>query len=227
MVKRILIGTFCIISSLQIAGAQDQTTVSFDSGAQTVFDQGTNPLTGGTSADGNGAVLQLGYFSSASDNNNFTGTWIPLSGQTSLNTAYNNTSIGDRNSAGAGDGTFALSLVFVVGDPNTGFSFPAAGTPLSLRFYNGTSIATSTFYNTVSNNIWDWKAPQPSNIPNTVAISLDQTAGLLWESIVVNGQSGASAFHTTIAVPEPSTVSLICFGLAAAPFAYLRRRRRP
>src|ERR1700739_1018405 len=89
----------------------DQTTVSFDSGSQQIFD---NPslhgnsqvaLSGGSTADGNGDVLQLGYFSTATIVNPFSGTWIPLSGQTSANTAlvpssndnetYNQTSIGD------------------------------------------------------------------------------------------------------------------------------------
>jgi hypothetical protein len=235
MLKKITFCTLCIAAGLPVLFA-DTTTVSFDSGSQTVFDQNTgatNALTGGTTSDGDGAVLQLGYYSTASVNNWFSGTWIPLSGEGSANTAiivgsvpaeqYNHTSIGDLNGNGAGNGTFALSLNFTALDPTSGNNLPPSPTiPLSIRIYNGTSIATSTFYNAVSDNLWLWKTP--ATPPVNVTMSLDDT-GLQWQSIIM-GQNGNTAFHTTITlVPEPSSIALVILGVGLIPLARLRRRK--
>jgi hypothetical protein len=236
---------FCglvLVASLRLLSA-DQTTVSFDSGSQQIFDNpslhgGNNVvLTGGSSVDGNGDVLQLGYFTGP----NFTGAWVPLSGATSLNTAvipttttgqanpsgerYNQTSIGDMNSNGAGNGTFAISLDFVAGSSTSGNNLPAAGTPLGLRFYNGTSIANSTYYNTVEDaTTWLWKAPNTP--PVNVLISLDDS-GLQWESVVADNMPISTAFHTSIpitAVPEPATWAGSILPLLALAFPAIRRR---
>jgi hypothetical protein len=232
-----------VVISLVVARA-DTTTVSFDSGSQFVYDQNTaatNKLTGGTSANGNGTVLQLGYYNAATVANNFQGTWVPLSGEMSLNTAvipggatvnpsgetYNQTTIGDLNFNGAADGQFALSLNFVLGNATSGNSLPASSNvPLALRFYNGTTTANSTFYNVVSDDQWLWK--QPVVPPSTVTISLSDS-GLEWLSTYL-GQSINTKFHTTIslaAVPEVSTVTcaLLC-GVALGLHAIRRRRAR-
>jgi PEP-CTERM motif len=231
MVKRIGIISLCLVAAFQVVRA-DTTTVSFDSGDFMIFD---NPalhggsdvaLSGGTTADGNGDVLQLGYFTGP----NFSGTFVPLSGETSLNNAtisgsspaepYNKTSIGDLNTNGAGDGTFALSLDFVSGNANSGNSLPSAGTQLALRFYNNTTIASSSFYNTVTDASWLWTAP--ATPPSFVTISLNDSP-LIWESIAAKGQAAGTAFHTTIAaIPEPSTIALLGLSLIGVPLA--RRR---
>lgn len=222
MLKKITVAAvFCFTANLY---AQDTTTVSFDSGTQTVYNENTGAtiaLTGGTTADGNGAVLQLGYFDGATAANNFLGNWVPLTGETSLNTAYNTTSIGDLNANGAGDGTFALSLNFVLGSATTGNSLPASNTvPLSIRFYNGTTLAGSTFYNIVSDDLWLWKIP--TTPAANVVLSLDDL-GLEWYSIFLGGAAN-TAFHTTILIPEPSTVALIGLGIGLIPL--LRRRAK-
>jgi hypothetical protein len=228
--------------SLAACGLQglraDITGVSFDSGSQMVFNQASALLTGGTTNDGDGAVLQLGYYSTATAGNNFAGTWTPLSGQTSLNTAtiagsvpaeqYNHTSIGDLNVNGAGNGTFAISLNFNTLDSTSNNNLPSSPTiPLSIRFYNGTTIASSTFYNVVSDNLWLWKTP--ATPPAAVTMSLNDT-GLQWLSIAMGGAAG-TAFHTTIinpaAIPEPSTVaSMILGGGALSALVFARARRR-
>lgn len=219
----------------------DQTTVSFDSGTQLVFDQNTatsNPLTAGLSGNGDGAVLQLGYYDAATLLNNFGGNWIPLSGATSPNTAvipggapvnptgetYNQTSIGDLVANGASSGQFALSLNFVSGNATSGNSLPSSPTvPLALRFYNAPTIGGSTFYNVVSDDLWVWKTP--TTPPASITISLNDL-GLEWQSVAI-GQSANTAFHTTIptAVPEVSTVAcaFLCAG-GLGLHAYRRRR---
>jgi hypothetical protein len=223
--RKIAITSLCVSAAALVQVKADQTTVSFDSGSQTVFNQGSTPLSGGTTADGDGDVLQLGYFTGA----NFTGTFIPLSGNGSLNTAivpgstiaYNQTSIGDLNANGAGDGTFAMSLDFVLGSGTSGNNLPTGGTLLALRFFNGTTVANSTMYNTVTDPLWVWQ--NPATPPVNVTLSLDDL-GLLWESIVKNGQASTTAFHTSIstAIPEPSTYLL--FGAGALGMMALRRR---
>lgn len=239
MVKKFALCGLCLTVALRVACA-DSTRVLFDSGfggAPAVFDQNTgatNPLTGGTSANGDGAVLQLGYYDAATIGNNFAGTWIPLSGEMSLNTAsisgtsppepYNKTSIGDITNNGAGTGSFALFLDFVSGSATSGNSLPSSPTiPLAFRFYNNTSIAGSTFYNVVSDDAWLWKTPATPQA--TMTISFDDS-GLEWLSIF-QGQAANTAFHTTIsttAVPEVSTV--VCPLLAGAALVLHTLRRR-
>lgn len=231
MIKHLAIGSLCIAATLQLTKA-DTTDAIFDSGSFQIFDNptlhsGSNvPLTGGNpTVDGDGDVLQLGYYTGATDNNNnFTGTWVPLTGETSLNTAYSHTSIGDRNAFGAGDGTFANSLNFVAADATSGNSLPPAGTILSIRFYNSTTIASSTFYNVVSDDLWKWSAPATPTA--SVVMSLDDPL-LEWYSVFL-GQAAGSAFHTTIAtaIPEPSTLASLILGGSALALAGSRRRSR-
>lgn len=235
MHKRIAIWVVCFAASIQALTAQDTTRVIFDSGPTSgaqIFDNNNVVLTPGTNADGNGAVLQLGYYSGATTANNFAGSWVALSGEGSLNTAivpgsspaigYNQTSIGDIFANGPGAGQFAITLDFVLGSATSGNSLPSSTTiPLSIRFYSGTSIASSTHYNVVSNDAWLWEAPaSPANV---IPISLDDT-GLEWESIVLFAQGANSAFHTTIPVPEPSSFMLL--GAGALGLFIIRRRAK-
>ena len=227
--KKIILSTLCgaLIAFAQLHA--DTTTVSMDSGGFQLFDQGSTLLSGGTSADGDGFVLQLGYFTGA----NFTGTFVPLTGEGSSNTdlipgsspaePMNKTSIGDQTSQGGVNGEFWLPEIdFVGGSLTSGSNLPAANTQLAIRFYNGSTIATSTDYNTVTDSLWKWTSPNTP--PTTVTISLADV-GLVWESIVL-GQGAGSAFHTTIptAIPEPSTYALIIAG--GLGFLALRRRMK-
>src|SRR4051812_8392617 len=87
MIKTIAYTCICLVAASEVALSQNSTQVNFDSGSKTVMNQANTALTAGPVGDGNGAVLQLGYFTGATDvNNNFTGTWVPLSGQGSANT---------------------------------------------------------------------------------------------------------------------------------------------
>jgi hypothetical protein len=239
-----------LIFCLCFAGARllyaDKTTVSFDSGDYAIFDNpdlhggGDVPLTGGSlMVDGDGTVLQLGYYDGATTANNFLGNWVPLTGETSLNTAtipgssppepYNRTSIGDITVKFAGDATFAMSLNFELGNAASSNSLPAVGStpPLAIRFYNNTTIASSTYYNVVSDDSWLWSAPSINDPFVNVTISLNDL-NLEWLSTAL-GQGAESAFHTTIPlanVPEPATWagSLL---MSAALSSCIRRRRHP
>jgi hypothetical protein len=225
MYRALICFSFASISNAAIV------TVSFESGGQTILNQTGALLSGGTTADGDGAVIQLGYFSGATVGNNFAGTWIPLTGDGSANTggaisgtnpllSFNKTSIGDPNSS-EGNGTFALTVNFDTANPGTNNNLPSSTSiPLALRFYNNSTVASSTFYNTVSNDLWLWRTPvDPPNFVN-VFVTLADT-GLEWQSIAEGGAAG-TAFRTSIPIPEPSTALLAGLGL----LGLATRRRR-
>jgi hypothetical protein len=153
-----------------ISGHAAIITVALDSGSFQIFNQLTTALTAGSGIDGDGAVLQLGYYDQATAGNNFLGVWVSLTGEGSLNTGgvvldtdnepFNKTSIGDAALDGAGAGTFAITVTFDTANSGTNNSFPSmAGIPLAIKFYNNTTIGSSTFYNVVSNSNWGWVLP--------------------------------------------------------------------
>ncbi len=165
-----------------------------------------NLLTSGTSSTNDGAVLQLGYYTLATTLDPFSGVWVPLTGEGSGNPSYS--TIGDKDLT---DGRFLFGQGFSSLNPN----IPLAGMPLTIRFYDSTSIAGSTYFNAVSNTsgLWNWVTP--TNLNPMINISLGDS-GIVWQD------GGGSAFRTTIAVPEPSAV--IVLALTTGTLA-LRRRR--
>lgn len=230
-----------LCASSLVSGAIVQTQVAFDSGSFTLKNtDGSTLLSAGTASDGDGAVIQLGYYDGATTGtatSNFSGTWHALTGAGSLNTggnlggvvpkAFNTTSIGDVGLLSpAGAGIFGITAIFDSNVAGTFNDLPSATTiPLAIKFFNGTSIASSTAYNVVSNDAWVWKFPAaPEPTPPTINMSLDD-AGLKWESVNVAGQAGSTAFTTSIApVPEPSVLTFSA--LAALALAGARQRRK-
>jgi len=169
------------------------------------MDYNGNYLTAGTSLGGDGAILQLGYYTGATQADPFAGAWVPLTGP---GTGLRST-IGD--SGQWPDGEYDLVHQFKDDYPNT----PLIGTPLAIRFYDTTSLATANYFNCVSNTSgsWNWilGTPEPTL---TLAIQLSSPTQV-W-------QGGAdSAFRTTIAIPEPSAALLAACGVLVA----FRRRR--
>lgn len=164
------------------------------------------PLTDGTIRSGDGAVLQLGYYDLATGINPFGGNWIALTGEGSHN-VNRAASIGDGFD---GLGRFDLSTYFLEGSPIASNDLPRIGAPLAIRFYDGTSLATSVHFNAVSSPTWDWKRP----IDGHMVMGLNDP-GLTWQG------GAASAFRTTEAVPEPSALTLLLASVTA-----VRRKRR-
>jgi len=201
----ILISLFTVAASSQLYAALSAISTSNLSSA--IVDNTGTALTAGTAGDGDGAVYQVGYFSV--DTANFTGAWISITGESSANPSLVS-SIGDTG--GGGDGLFTQNFTF---DDATQSSLPAGGTQLALRFYNATSVAGSTHYNTVTNNAWTLNAFADSPAP-AQALDVDSSSGRVW-------QDSTNTFKTSIViVPEPSSFALLGLG----GVAFLLRRRR-
>lgn len=231
--SQIVSATLLLLASTAFQSTAAIATVNFDSGSQSLYNlNGSTLLTGGSpSIDGDGAVLQLGYFSAATSSQPFNGNWIALTGEGGANSAFANTTVGNSFEAGAGNGTFAMSLTFDTVIAGKNVSLPGANTPLGIRVYNNTSIATSTHYMTISSPLvtWQWVAPNtPPNNPS-VNLSLDDSSLRLQNGTFVGaGVVGPNGFSTTIPtgpppIPEPST---FIFGALAALTGLLPRNRR-
>lgn len=160
---------------------------------------------------GDGAVIQIGYFTTTTDT--FTGTWVPITGAGSANTLLL-TSIGDGgDNAATSAGIFTGSVVFDNALAATSSNLPPSGAQLAIRFFNGTTVEGSTHYNTVTSTSWNFGTlTTPLGIPEV----LDLDSSLLkWED-------AANTFKTSLAIiPEPSTALLGAIGA----LGLLRRRR--
>lgn len=167
---------------------------------------GGSALSSGTSADGDGTVLQLGYYSASTTLNPFSGSWVAMTGP---GTSYQ-TTMGD--SGNNPNGIFKLTILFAGG--SLGFTAPADGTPLALRFYDSTLIATSTYFNAVSDTTgaFNWVTPAE---PKATASLTFLTPGVVWQD------GSGSSYRTTIAIPESS-----CLLLGFISLGVLAVRRR-
>ena len=140
-------------------------------------------LDAGQSINGDGDLVELGYFSEGSfdvpfQNNAFKGEWIPLT---------LNTRVGDSSSGyGFQDGMLAFRTTFTRnensvttywGEPKSFVEFldfditptnpPPQTTPVCIRFYDSPTKGGAK-YNTVSGQNWKWPSfPTASNIPTT------------------------------------------------------------
>lgn len=214
--------------------------VAFDSGGLDIRDRNGVSLTaGGGTVPYDGAIIQLGYFSGANSNdNNFAGTFIPLSGEGSTNFVPNtpfDTTIGDDFTQGFGppfNGQFQITLTF---DTTAQTALPAPGTILSVRIFDKQSlIAPGLNFMTISNNLWKWKTPGSLTDPaNRVDITFAD-AGLRAENRLAAGgtsstpsgnalASGQNPQANIPAVPEPSSLLL---GLTGCMGLLMRRRNK-
>lgn len=178
------------------------TRVNFSIQYDSLKDRNGTSLTAGTSADDDGTIMQLGYYTAATTSAPFAGDWVAMTGP---GTPYP-TTIGD--SGNYPDGTFKLQALFTQGSYS--FIEPAVGTPLALRFYDSTSLAASSYFNAVTDTtgIFNWVAPADPTSTARLSLVLS-SVGIVW-------QDGAtSAYRTTIAVPEPSCLLLGVLSLGA------------
>lgn len=129
-------------------------------------DRDGNLIDAGSTSNGDGSVVTLGYFDMATTANPFNGNWIPLT---------EGTRIGDSSSGyGYSNGTFSFTTVFTKNSDNVSVypsqpatyqvnaqrvitdSTPPGGHPICIRFYDRTSTGPSARYNTVHGPDWKW-----------------------------------------------------------------------
>lgn len=167
---------------------------------------GTLLSRGVVNVNGDGAVLQIGYYTLATPLDPFQGQWVAMTGP---GTPYL-TSIGDSSYP---DGLTKSTSVLVEGT----FSFvePAVGTPMVLRFYDSSSIATSSYFNAVAATDGSFAWVAPSVPQSSTGLNLPQS-NIVWQD------GSGSAFRTTIAIPESGSVTLLAFTSGLLVF---RRRR--
>jgi hypothetical protein len=177
--KRCLIALFIMTAGSATVWSQNSTTVDWHNSATTLLrDAGGNPLPqGSASSNSDGMLVQLGYFTSATTANKFSGTWTPLTGAG----GRPRTAIGDSfNLLGSGNGALQFNTFFLTGtatievyDLNDSGHYqtqssvgiwpttPPNSQILGIRFYD-TPDGQFGYYNTVSSDTWRWKTPTAS-----------------------------------------------------------------
>lgn len=149
-----------------------------------------SPLSAGTTASGDGTLLELGYYSMASISNPFSGDWMVLA----------SSSIGDDGVEVAG----RFSTTTILG--TSVFPSLTTSTPLSIRFYDGTTVANSSYFNAVSNSNGSWNYVVPTDPAPVLNLAIDKLPTIVFESV------GPGAFSTVLPIPEPSHILLVVVG---------------
>ena len=199
--------------------------------AKQLFDENTPALalpSGVTGVNGDGAIIQLGYFDQATAANIFAGQWVPLTGGGSFNPQFN-TAVGDGINSGASNrASFQLSL-----DTSTQ-RLPTVGTPLGIRIFNQTlALALDAgnsrgwFSQTVVSPDWLWQNPaEPPTNPSISIAFTNASARLLSNGALLSSVTTVPTVTPTAnpVVPEPTSIVFLMMGLGA--FATMRRRVR-
>lgn len=207
-----------LITRTALSALVYETKVAFrnDAPGEEFYTSSGSLLDAGTPAPGDGAVLQFGFYSGATHNAPFAGNFIPLTGPGSIHGWSSTLGDGPGATAVRPAGQFFSSVFFDLFTDTTNDDLPIPGVPMAIRFYNGTTIAGSTEFNTVSNvsGAWDWH----STIGGSDHAFADLSAPglLLWE------RGPTTAFHTEAIVPEPSSTALL---IVATVLVAARRKK--
>ena len=147
-----------------------------------------------------GDLIQLGYYTSATTDSPFAGTWVPL----------RNGRIGEKSTVVLGPGRFSY-------ESSLDGAELLGGTPLAIRFYDAAVSDEATYFNSVSDSTGAWNA---INTPpqSTMTLSL-ANATLAWQD------GGSSAFRTTIPIPEPGGGALVAGSLLVICLRRIRKGR--
>jgi hypothetical protein len=197
-------------------------------GSLTIYGpNGTTPLAGAAGSNGGvGFVLQLGYYTGATSANAFLGTWVPVFGPGTSNSLFSTAGMGDDGATqetGTND-EFSFTGTVTSATASTEVGLPSPGQIMSIRYYNATSLAASTYFGAISDpsggSAWLWQPPvaSPSVADNTYSFA---DTGVVYQTGVGEPETNVSF------VPEPTALSLIAGAMGVGAMALQRRKRRP
>ena len=199
-------------------------------------DRNGNLLDAGSSSNGDGYSVVLGFYDAATISNPFNGNWVPLT---------TGTKVGDSSSGyGYENGMFSFTTLFtensnqVVVYPNEPASYQVQSLenitssypspnnkPFCIRIYDEPTASISAYYNTITGTDWIWPQFSP-NIPENLYIKVahgSTPTGTKWKygGILENG----SDFQTTLRAKVYLNINIPNNGGSAshinpAPFYY-------
>lgn len=199
LILSVIVGAVFGASQSQVNGADIRirwyNTLAF------YYQGGGRILSSGTAADGDGTLLQLGYYTLATAERPFRGDWV----------TFASASIGDYGINTQGQ--FDVLTVLTGG----GINAPAVGTPLAVRFFDGTTEGDSGYYNSVTriDGLWDWV--EPTDESPMITVMIEKSGSVLFQG------DGFVTSEEIFRVPE---LSLTAMGLSALLVIAARRKRR-
>jgi hypothetical protein len=203
----------------------------------TIFgSNGTTPLAGNAAVNGGtGFVLQLGYYTNATVSNPFAGTWVPVfgPGNADSNSLFSTAGMGEGPgvSTTGTDDSFIFNGTVIDSTPSTENGIPAAGTIMSIRYYNATSVAAATYFGAISDvdtaasAAWLWISPSNPAPFQGMSFNFSNT-GVEYEAPggTVSGVVTMPETNIPVSVPEPAAFWSVAGALAIG--ATVRRRRK-
>lgn len=190
---------------------------------------------GNAGIDGDGAQINLGYYSDWVTNGVFggsDGTFIKLTGAGSTfggaDPRVLTTSVGDFVDNGPGPGQFSIDGLLISDTPANPL-MPAAGTPLVMRIFNAATQGGSTYKMELANtSLWKWIAP--AAVPPTISINTDD-ADLALQAVTgraalsLSGGGNINANINLAPVPEPSSFAVGLLTAMSVLGSRVRRRK--
>ncbi|MEA3212708.1 MAG: hypothetical protein QOE70_5765 [Chthoniobacter sp.] len=161
-----------------------------------------------------GQLVQLGYFSTASDGNLFSGSFNVLAEFQSGDSASGTVDVPNGRISLTAQFTLSLQVTnFPGGTEQKTYSapsaYPAAGSPLAIRWYDAHTVTGN--FNTMSATSWDWVSP--TAVPATgINLNPSTAAGLAFQD---------NSHPFVASVPEPRCFALLLF----SALGFLLRRR--
>lgn len=193
----IFLGVILGVSLASLLRATPQITIiwgttTIDGSAELLKDEDGNPLSAGVRGNGDGDLVELGYFSNGTTVDPFLGEWIPLTRKTH---------VGDSSSGyGFNDGMFVFTTNFLKNrdyvvvyptepkefEESPGFTIssttPPPGTPICIRFYDKPTLGGAK-YNTVTGLQWLWPSfPSGSSIPSNHYFKISNSSSSSWKT---------------------------------------------